>query len=450
MRIDEAFRRVVGGYWWLIGLLVLLPVIAAASYGSHQAPRYQAVARLQMSGGLASTNVQADAATQWLQGVVTSPNLVQKAMVAGGLTGDPTAFALESVAVNRIGVSTVNEVSVVTDSPDRSVVVASSLVDQAMSMANGTRESDATKMDALNKEIAQVTASRDALIKELATAKPGPVLSLQARIASMEPILADLLRQRSDLALASSSRSSIGLIDQARALPDPVGIGVPQMVALAALAGLLLGLGVAALLEAVRPRVRGRSWVAAELGAPLLGHLPTTDLTSRAAARAVSEFGASLAMIARRFRGQSLLLLPVEPRDRAWCGRAAEELSTLTGIQIDHRLSDAPEIVGLHGADSEEESPVVVALARTVVSQRRLEDFAARSAAMGWPVVGVLTFRRRWSNRVSIRWPVTTRDTAAAGKGSGSRDSATLNAPTHASDSLETGAITRPKARRIP
>ena len=34
MRIDEAFRRMIGGYWWLIGLLVLVASLAAGVYAS--------------------------------------------------------------------------------------------------------------------------------------------------------------------------------------------------------------------------------------------------------------------------------------------------------------------------------------------------------------------------------------------------------------------------------
>jgi hypothetical protein len=37
----------------------------------------------------------------------------------------------------------------------------------------------------------------------------------------------------------------------------------------------------------------------------------------------------------------------------------------------------------------------VIALSPAVESQRKLEDVARHAAVMGWPIVGVLTFRRR-------------------------------------------------------
>ena len=210
-----------------------------------------------MSGGLASTNVQADAATQWLQGVITTPNMVRHAMEAAGIPGDPTLFATHSIDVTRVGVSTVNDVVVTTDNPNRSVIATNSLVQQALRYANTSRQSDAAQMSTLNQQIDSLTKDRDSLIRQLAVAPPGTVLELQARIGAMAPTLTDMLRQRSDLVLASTQRSSIGLLDPATALPDPVGPKVPQLVALAGLAALILALGLVAILEAIHPQVRG-------------------------------------------------------------------------------------------------------------------------------------------------------------------------------------------------
>lgn len=395
MRIDEAFRRVIGGYWWLIGLLVIVPTLAAGVYGAHQQAQYQAVARVQMSGGLASTNVQADAATQWLQGVITTPNMVRQAMAAAGIPGDPTLFATHSIDVTRVGVSTVNDVVVTTDNRNRSIIAANSLVQQALRYANTSRQSDAAQMGSLNQQIDSLTKERDGLIRQLAVAPPGTVLELQARIAAMAPTLTDLLRQRSDLLLASTQRSSIGLLDPATALPDAVGPKVPQLVALAALAALILALGCVAILEAIHPQVRGRRWVAAELDAPLLGHLPTLALSGPKGARSLRDFGNAARVVGSRFAGRPILLLPVEKRYDQWAARICLELETLTGVRVEHAPDAAVALQGRGPALGHPSDPVVIALSPAVESQRKLEDVARHAAVMGWPIVGVLTFRRR-------------------------------------------------------
>jgi len=395
MRIDEAFRRVIGGYWWLIGLLVIVPTVAAGFYGAHEQARYQAVARVQMSGGLASTNVQADAATQWLLGVITTPNMVRNAMAAAGIEGDPTLFATDSIAVNRVGVSTVNDVAVTTDDRNRSIIAANSLVQQALKYANTSHQGDAARMKALDEQIDSLTKQRDGLIQQLAVAPPGPVLEIQARIAAMAPTLTDLLRQRSDLVLASAQRSSIGLLDPAAPLPDPVGPRVPQLVALVGLAALIVALGLAAILEALHPQVRGRRWVAAELDAPLLGHLPTLDLAGPKGVRSLREFGSAVRLISAGFAGRPILLISVEKRYARWASRVCQELETLTGVRVEHALDAAGAPGGGAPAPGRSIDPVVIALSPDVESQRNLEDVARNAAAMGWPIVGVLTFRRR-------------------------------------------------------
>ena len=394
MRIDEAFRRVVGGYWWVIGLLVVVPALGAAAYGAHQAPLFSAVSRVQMSGGLAGTNVQADAATQLLLGIVTTPRIVQKAMTAAGIPGDPVQFATDGITVTRVGVSTVNDVAVVTKSSDRSVIAVDSLVQQALRYSNVSRLSDASAADSLNQQINTLTKNRDQLIGQLADASPGQVLTLQARIAASAPNLADLLRQRSDLLAAVPSHSTIGLLDAARPAATPLGTKVPQLVALAALAGLLLSLGVVAIVESLRPRIRGRRWIATELRCPSLGHLTALDLTTEASATVLRDFAASAALISRRFRGQMLLLLPVEPKDEWLAVRITRELETLTGLSVEHHIDALHPVADPDDVSLERGSVVVIALSASVESQRRLEELRERTNIMGWSMVGVLTFRR--------------------------------------------------------
>ena len=395
MRIDEAFRRVIGGYWWLISLVVIVALVGARWYGNHQPTQYEGVARVQMSGGLASTNVQADAATQWLQGVVTTPNMVRTAMAAAGLEGDPTSFAAHSIDVTRVGVSTVNDVSVTTGDRNRAIIAANSLVQQALKYANTSHQGDVARMDALGRQIDAVTNERDRLIKQLGVASPGAVLEIQARIGALAPTLTDLLRQRSDLVLSAQQRSSIGLLDPAVALPDPVGPKVPQIMALAGLAGLLLALGGVALLEAVHPRVRGRRWIAAELDAPLLGHLATLDLDSPDGVRSLRDFADAAAVVGRRFAGRPIMLLPVEKGHDRFAARICRDLERLTGVRLEHTTDAAVPPSRTGPASTSLTDPVVIVLSPSAASQRKLEDVIRTAAVMDWPIVGVLTFRRR-------------------------------------------------------
>lgn len=415
--MEEAVRRLLGGYWWLLLLCVTLPAAGAAVYAVHQPPQYDAVARIQMSGGFASSNVEADAATQWLEGIVTSPGLVQTAMTSAGLQGDPTAFADQSISVRRIGVSSVNDVVVSTPERGRSLEVAAALVAGVTRYSNRTRENDLERMSSLTQQIDKLTAEQGRLIKALATAAPGTVLELQARISSSQPTLADLLRQRADLVTVTAARSSIGVLDPPRPAADPVLLSPVQLGCLGALAGLLVGLGIAAFLEMARPRVRGGGWVAEGLGAPLLSTLPRRALAHPRMRRALHDLSVELSLALRRHPRGRVILLAVESRDSDRVALLAAELSRSIRLPVAaglDELAQSDESLDLRlDLDSE---ILVVAVAPVVVNRRRLDAFAARVTARGWPLLGVVILRRRrflgWLGFSAA--PAATRDDVAA------------------------------------
>ncbi|HET7798798.1 MAG TPA: hypothetical protein VFL38_00165 [Humibacillus xanthopallidus] len=413
MRIEEAARRLWGGYWWLLVLCVTLPAAGAAAYAVHQPPRYEAVSRIQMSGGLAASNVEADAATQWLQGVVTSPGLVQAAMNAAGVKGDPTAFAKDAISVQRIGVSSVNDVLVSTADRAQSQAIASALVAAATRYSNRVRDTDLERMSALTQQINRLTAEQGRLIKELSTAAPGTVLELQARISSSQPALADLLRQRADLETVAAGRSSIGVLDPPRLAADPVVLSPAQLGALGALAGLLVGLGIAAFVEMVRPRVRGAGWVAEALGAPLLATLPRRPFAHPVTRRAVHDLGAELSLAMRGHPRGQVLLLPVEARDGDRAIALGAELRRSTRLPVVTGLDELTGLDGDQGLSPDGAAELaVVAVVAAVVNRRRLEAFASRAAALGCPLLGVVVVRRRVRRGWSLR-----RAAAEAGAG---------------------------------
>jgi hypothetical protein len=396
MRMEEAVRRLFGGYWWLLLLCMTVPAVGAAAYAVHQPPQYQAVSRVQMSGGFASSNVEADAATQWLQGIVTSPGLVQTAMTAAGVRGDPTVFANQSIDVRRVGVSSVNDVVVSTPERGQSLSVASALIAEATRYSNRARENDLERMSSLTQQIDKLTAEQGRLIKALATASPGTVLELQARLNTSQPALADLLRQRADLVTVTANRSSIGVLDPPRSAADPVVLSPAQLGCLGALAGLLVGLGIAALLEMARPRVRGASWVAEALGAPLLTTLPRRSLSHPQTQQALHDLGVELSLALRRHPRGRVLLLAVESRDSDRVARLAAELSRSTRLPLAAGVDGLTQDDGSLDPQLDPDSEIlVVAVAHVVVSRRRLDAITARAAARGWPVLGVVILRRR-------------------------------------------------------
>src|SRR5450631_559132 len=127
MTIDEAFHRVVRGHWLLIAICVVLPVAAVLYLGGKQPLTYEAVGRVEIGTTLASSNVEADALSNRALGIVTSPGVVQRALLTGSLKVDPVQFAIDHISIKRIGVSPVIEVVVTQSNPVRAAVIAASL-----------------------------------------------------------------------------------------------------------------------------------------------------------------------------------------------------------------------------------------------------------------------------------------------------------------------------------
>ena len=94
MTIDEAFHRILRGHWLIILSCIVLPLSAAVLLGRSDADLYEAVARVQMGRDLAASNVQADATSQRVLGIATSPGVVRVALDKAGVPADVTGFGI--------------------------------------------------------------------------------------------------------------------------------------------------------------------------------------------------------------------------------------------------------------------------------------------------------------------------------------------------------------------
>ena len=104
MTIDEAFGRVIRGHWIVILLCIVAPYGVVTYLGQGEADVYEAVARVQMGTELAASNIQADATSQRVLGIATSPGVVGAARDKARVKGDAADFAAHNIDVRRVGV----------------------------------------------------------------------------------------------------------------------------------------------------------------------------------------------------------------------------------------------------------------------------------------------------------------------------------------------------------
>jgi len=394
MTIDEAFHRILRGHWLIILSCIVVPLSAAVLLGRSDADLYEAMARVQMGRDLASSNVQADATSQRVLGIATSPGVVRAALDKAGLQADVAGFAANRIDVRRVGVSPVMEIAVTDTSPDRAAIIAGSLTSDVIQFSNvGDQQTVEQRRMEVKSQLDGLSKQREQLVSKISHASPGDVLAIQAQLSALTASQTEYERQLSDLDLAFLSSSRAVLLDPVRQPVVALPKDIPQKAVLVALIGALVGLGLAAALETFRPRLPTPHAIARALEAPHVGHLPARDDSPRTAAAAV-QVADRLALLARRYDAGCLFLVPVLSRDEDWARSLATRIGPSTGSGS-HRL--ACRVLGSEWVDPGE-NPVAVFLVPNQVLARDLARTSSLVEALGWPVLGVVSYepgRRR-------------------------------------------------------
>ena len=282
--MTQLVRRILG-HRWVIGACVLIAVVGVVALEWGHQTTYTASARLVLDTQDPTTRQEAAAIADTAKAIATSPGQVAEALRKAGVRGlDPAKVADRDVTVTSVGSSGLLELSVKAETPMRAAAVANALANAVIH----------TRLSSTRGVARGVLADLDKRLADLRS----QISRADARIAALEARSGAALNARRDAAVrarqALSTQQStleserVSLLTAAAAKPRPAVVsaasppahGDPSDVAvhvvLAVLLGLILGIGLAALLEIVRPTVVGADAVAREFDAPLLGTLPST------------------------------------------------------------------------------------------------------------------------------------------------------------------------------
>jgi uncharacterized protein involved in exopolysaccharide biosynthesis len=281
MDLHDVTRRILGRYWWLIALLVAAGALAAASSRAGE-KTYTASARIVLDTQDPTTRVESAAIADTVKAIATSPAQVRSALRDAGVTRDPLDVAEHHVSVSGLGSSSVVKVSV----SDRDKFVAANVANALAARVIQTRREVSSggvpqEVAALTKRIDDVSAKisdADAAIDRLSVAvatEPSAAAAKRDAAARQRDFLAQqrsvLESERVNILGAYALRPKPSIINRASAPIEADASGVWPYAVLGALLGLILGAGIAALIETVRPTVVGGNALARELDAPLLG-----------------------------------------------------------------------------------------------------------------------------------------------------------------------------------
>jgi capsular polysaccharide biosynthesis protein len=288
VEIHEAAQRILRRHALLIALCVVGGLLLGWWVGTRPAPIYQSSARLVLDAADPKSEAESVALADTARGIATSYSHVHQALGTTDFTRDPIEVS-RSVRVRTVGSSNIVELTVSDRDPKAASALANALADEVVATRRRIgRGALPEAVQALDGEIAglvdQLTAADarlDAANTAIASSRDPQALAAASAAANAfrsrrETIAQQLLTaqsQRVELVATDAERPRASVVDPAETPTAPQPSSLAQDTLLGGVAGLVLGLMLAALLEAMRPTVVGDRAVARALGGPLLGRL---------------------------------------------------------------------------------------------------------------------------------------------------------------------------------
>jgi capsular polysaccharide biosynthesis protein len=298
MELREAGRRIVRQHWLLIVALVVLGVLVAAIH-AHHSPTYTASTRLVLGTDDPKSRTESGAIADTAKAIATSLTQVERALKDAHVPQrNPNDVARNHVFVRALGTSGVVQLAVSDSNPDIAASVANALARRVIRVRTEVTSGQldqvlsdlSSRVDDLNAKISAVDQKIDGLNVSIAqTGSPSTANALRAQRDEASRQRDFLAQQRSVLEserisvlTTNAQRPKASVISAASIPTHHDSSPLLQETILGALLGLVLGIGVAGLIETFRPTLVGNDSLAREFDTPLLGAIPTDQEEPRA------------------------------------------------------------------------------------------------------------------------------------------------------------------------
>ncbi|MBD7999359.1 MULTISPECIES: polysaccharide biosynthesis tyrosine autokinase [Oerskovia] len=265
MTVREFVRTVWAGKYYVLAA-VLVVVAAAFVYLNQQETVYKATASVRLvgvqsaQGGEQVVEVTVDTDL----GDVTSDPVVEAAATTLGYTGDPAALAAQVSADYPTESQSLIAISAKTLDPQESQDVANAFADAYVAQLTVLRDAQVAALDARRQSLAEQLAGVTA---RLSVASDDPLA-----LAEKETIVTDY----TSLTVQANTLRAITVpaeVETPATSAEALGLGRSTVLALAALAGLVAGIGLAFARRGLDVRVRGAADAARLAQTPVLAEL---------------------------------------------------------------------------------------------------------------------------------------------------------------------------------
>lgn len=311
MELRELGDRLFRLHAKLIIVFLLLGVLCGLALQLHYQAQYQASAVLVIGAPDPQSAEEAAVLANTAEGIATGPQLVARAISEAGATRNVNAVAA-AVSVQTLGSSGVIRLTVTDRQPRAAIALANALASGVVSTRAALIQSGLTaSLRGLSQEEAATQAQMQNLNTQVQTAGSAAVPGLEARLASLQQVAAQIAVEENTLqaqqgpkpAVLDKAVSAVGI--HGRALVDALLGGV---------LGLVLGIAVAAMREMARPSLVGAGAISRAIGAPLLGEMSTLPDTWTLAA--LPDAGTYIELAAEAQNVQETRFAALEPNGR--------------------------------------------------------------------------------------------------------------------------------------
>jgi capsular polysaccharide biosynthesis protein len=292
MELNEAIRRVFVQHWRLIALTTVACIAIAALLSVRQSATYTATTTFVLDAADPTSSAESAVIGDTAQAIATSPAQISAALTAANLTDRNLTRVANNVSVTPLGASGVLKLSVQEDSPADARALANALTARVIATRNQIDNARIkqvfttidNRIKGVNKQILAQNASIADLNRQLSLNPTGQAAAnLQLKISSLTQTRDLTVQQKgvlqseeSSLLATNATRPQANFISHAQQPSHADASPAIPDIALGALLGLVLGTGLAALIETLRPRFLGGDMLARELEMAHLGTIPAT------------------------------------------------------------------------------------------------------------------------------------------------------------------------------
>jgi len=425
LELNDVISRIVGRHWKLIGILMVTGLLAGFALHRNDAPQYSATARLVLDTSDPRTQTESGVIADTARAIATGPSLVQDALTEVGARRNATNMAQWNIDVQALGSSGVVQLSVVDSDPKVAVALANAIakavIKARLQITAGQAASVVEDLDRQAVQLQRQIDNLDGKINNLSPRASDPSTSAGRReldrLLRQRDVLVQRMTQiqteRGTVEGTRALRPKAAILDPASPPADEVpGRRLPDL-ALGALLGLLVGVGIAATLESLRPTLVGRTAIARGIEAPVLAELagPPDRRAHRhgwdPADVAEAAMHVELVAVAAGVRQVQLMALDRQADISNLVQVLGGSLKTATVQQADtpvaRRRRPGSKPAGELDVPQNRDGRVgLVIVSPSIVKLADLDPVKEFLAISGWPLLGVIVYqplRRKLSAR---------------------------------------------------